>query len=112
MDNNNINISQIKEKMAVVLKDTPVVRATLFGSYAKNLATEKSDMDLLVDSQGQLRGFALFDVAQKLEKTFALPFDIFEAYELVPGGPIDMNIKQTGVLVYEKNLRTNSREDA
>jgi hypothetical protein len=51
-------------------------------------------------------------VAQKLERTFVLSFDIFEAYELVPGGPIDMNIKQTGVLVYEKNLQTNSREDA
>ena len=47
-------IDELKKILASVLKNFDVKRAILFGSYAKNNPTAKSDIDLVVDSEGKL----------------------------------------------------------
>ena len=44
--------SDIK-KMLPILKQYDVVRADVFGSYARGDATQKSDLDLLVEMKGR-----------------------------------------------------------
>ena len=56
----SINIAEIKKKITPILKKEGVTRAAFFGSVARGEATEKSDIDILVDLP---RGKSLFDLA-------------------------------------------------
>ena len=44
-------IDEIKEILAKILKDMPVYNVILFGSYAKKLAKEDSDLDFVIDTK-------------------------------------------------------------
>ena len=41
-------INEIKKILKDLLKDKPVYRVILFGSYAKHEATKESDVDLII----------------------------------------------------------------
>ena len=49
-------LEDIKEMLREVLMHTEVEKAILFGSYAKNKPTEQSDIDILIDSNGKIKG--------------------------------------------------------
>jgi len=76
-------IEEIAKILEEILKNKPVYQVILFGSYAKKEANKKSDIDLLIDTKSQLRGFALLklicEIKEKLQKekrnvTFNIPF--------------------------------------
>ena len=48
--------AQIKTAVAKISKKYGVEKAYLFGSYAKNTATDSSDVDILIE-KGKLRGY-------------------------------------------------------
>ena len=95
-------IDEIKEILKELLKDMPVYQVILFGSYAKQEATKKSDLDLIIDTQDTLKGFKLFSLITKIEETFKKHVDGFEKAEIIKNSMIDKEIKKTGVVVYEK----------
>lgn len=95
-------IDEIREKLNEILKDKPVYQVILFGSYAKNEATKKSDIDLIIDSKSQLKGFALLKLICELQEKLQKEIDGFEKYEIINGSLIEKEIKKTGVIVYEK----------
>ena len=43
------NIKKIRDIIIPILKEEGVLRSSLFGSYARNEATEKSDLDILIE---------------------------------------------------------------
>ena len=45
----------------------PIKKAILFGSYAKGTQTENSDIDLVIDSNGKIRGIDFFEVLDVLQ---------------------------------------------
>lgn len=58
MTSDTITIEEIKEKTIPILRNYPVDKAILFGSYyAKGEATNNSDIDLYIGINGKLRGF-------------------------------------------------------
>ena len=59
MYNGVYSVQQITEKITDVAVKYGVDRVTLFGSYARNLADESSDVDLRVD-KGKFRGLFQF----------------------------------------------------
>ena len=93
-------VPQLREILSPVFDSYGIRRAVLFGSYGKGTATEKSDIDLLVDSG--LRGlhFVGFmdDVRQAVEKDV----DLFDVTHIQAGSRIDREIRDTGVTFYEK----------
>lgn len=95
-------INEIKQILKKVLENMPVYRVVLFGSYAKNLATENSDLDLIIDTKEQLMGFKLYSLITKIEEEFNKNVDAFEKSEIIKDSKIDEEIKKTGVVVYEK----------
>lgn len=95
-------IEEIKIILAKILKDLPVYQVILFGSYAKNKATPKSDLDFIIDTRSTLHGFDFLELANIIEKAFKKDTDIFEKYEIIENSKIDNEIKETGVVVYEK----------
>lgn len=96
------SIEEIKKTLNEILKDKPVYQVILFGSYAKNNANKKSDIDLVIDTQSKLRGFALLELICEIQEKLKKSIDGFEKYEIIDGSKIDQEIKKTGVIVYEK----------
>lgn len=95
-------IEEITKILKEILKDKPVYQVILFGSYAKNEATKKSDIDLIIDTKSTLRGFALLKLICEIQENLKKEIDGFEKYEIIDDSPIDKEIKRTGVVIYEK----------
>ena len=95
-------INEIKQILKKILQNMPVYSVVLFGSYAKNLATANSDLDLVIDTREQLMGYKLYSLITKIEEEFNKNIDAFEKSEIIENSKIDEEIKKTGVVVYEK----------
>ena len=50
-----LTIDEIKNAVSKVGKKYGIKSAYLFGSYAKNTATERSDVDLIIDDGGNIK---------------------------------------------------------
>lgn len=95
-------IDEIKKMLEELLRDKPVYQVILFGSYAKQKATKESDVDLIIDTNSELKGFALLKLICQIEEKLKKNIDGFEKYEIIENSSIDKEIKETGVVVYEK----------
>jgi len=100
-EQNNVDIEFIKRNITINLKDTPVVRAILFGSYAKGVADSMSDIDLVVDSQGKLKGFKFFGLLEKLTRSLGKTVDLIEMCEIDKDSDIYRKILKEGIIIYE-----------
>ncbi len=95
-------IEEIKTMLKELLSDKPVYQVILFGSYAKQKATQKSDIDLIIDTNSELKGFALLRLICEIKEKFQKEIDVFEKYEIIENSLIDKEINETGIIVYEK----------
>lgn len=96
------SINDIKKIIYEILKNTDVDKAVLFGSYAKKNPTEKSDIDIVIDSNGKLKGLAFFALIDKIREKFDKDVDVIEQSEIDKNSKIEQEIKKTGVIIYEK----------
>ena len=94
------SVSDIQTALALVLRDYNISRAVLFGSIAKGTATEKSDLDLLVDSK--LRGLSFVRFMDAVCQAAGMPVDILDVTHIEKGSQIEREIISTGVTIYEK----------
>ena len=95
------HVNEIREKLRPVFSAAPVYRAILFGSYAKGIATENSDIDIVIDSRGELRGLRFYGVLDGMVEALDKPVDLIDINEVRPDAPIMDDISQ-GVLLYER----------
>ena len=95
-------IEELKDMLKDILKSFSVKRAILFGSYAKNKPTSKSDIDLVIDSERKLLNIYFYglleDIVQRLQKNV----DLFEISEIQKGSRIYNDIQNEGVIIYEE----------
>ena len=89
---------QIKDTLEPVFKEYGVRSAFLFGSYAKGMPTEKSDIDILVDSG--LRGLAFFGLLDAVTNALGKEVDLLDVSQIKPDSKIDEETKRTGVRLY------------
>lgn len=83
------------------LNNTDVQKAVLFGSYAKNTPTETSDIDILIDSNGKIKGLKFFAIIDMIREKFNKDIDVIEKSEIDRNSKIEKEIEETGVVVYE-----------
>lgn len=95
-------INDIKEMLKEILEDTEVEKAILFGSYAKNTPTKTSDIDILIDSKGKIKGLKFYAIIDRIQEKFNKSVDIIEKTEINKNSKIESEIQKTGVVVYEK----------
>ena len=95
-------IEEIAIMLEEILRDKPVYQVILFGSYAKKQATKNSDVDLVIDTNSKLKGFALLKLICEIKEKLQKEVDGFEKYEILDNSLIDKEIKETGVIIYEK----------
>lgn len=96
------SIDEIKKILAKILKEMPVYQVVLFGSYAKNEANCESDLDLILDTKSTVKGFNFLEIIYIIEKSFKKEIDAFEKSDIIKNSKIDKEIRETGVIVYEK----------
>ena len=95
-------IEELKTILQDIFKNSAVKRAILFGSYAKNKPTSKSDIDLVIDSEGQLLNINFYGLLEELVERLQKSVDLFEISEIQKNSKIYENIQNEGVTVYEK----------
>ena len=93
-------IESIKENLIPVFGRYNIKRAVLFGSYAKGTATERSDIDIYVDSG--LRGLKFFGLLEDVTEALQKPVDLIDKSQIEKGSKVMSEIKKTGVLIYGK----------
>ena len=96
------SIEDIKIMIYDVLNKTEVEKAILFGSYAKNNPTSISDIDILIDSNGKIKGLKFFAIIDMIREKFDKDVDVIEKSEIDKDSKIEKEIEETGVIIYEK----------
>lgn len=92
-------IDQLRDILRPVFSRYGVRRAILFGSYGKGSATNKSDIDLLVDSG--LHGLRFVGFLEDVQRAVGKEVDLFDVSHIEADSRIDREIRTTGVTVYE-----------
>jgi predicted nucleotidyltransferase len=76
------SIDEIKQKAVPIARQYGIEKLGIFGSYAKGKATEKSDIDFVVE-KGKVRGLQFYAFVDSLEAKLGLPVDVL-TYEQLP----------------------------
>ena len=97
-----LNIADIRATVEPIVKDTKVQKLVLFGSYAKGTASENSDIDLYMFSNGAITGLAFFELKSRIEDAFGMEIDLFPDLDIIPNSPVERQINESGVVIYER----------
>jgi len=79
-----MSIQKIKAKILPVLKKYNVTRASFFGSVTRDEATEESDIDLLVEFEGEKSLLDLAGLKIELEELLGRKVDVLTYDSLHP----------------------------
>jgi predicted nucleotidyltransferase len=97
-----VTIDDVVRIITPIIDSSPVKRIILFGSYAKGTNTSDSDIDLVIDSNGQLKGIDFFALSSKMAQALPIEADIFELREIMPSSQMHEAITQEGVVIYDR----------
>ena len=97
-----LTVEEIRSKLIPLFESEPIYKAILFGSYAAGNATEGSDVDIVIDSKGQLLNMDFFGVLHDMTELLGKKVDLIEITEVRSDSPILSEIKERGVLLHEK----------
>ena len=97
---NTLSRTEIEQVIRELLHKYHAEYALLFGSYARSAATSRSDVDLWVDSG--LRGLSFFGLLEDVCQSLHCPVDLIDRADVIPGSPVDREIRATGVVLYEQ----------
>ena len=95
-------VRDAQDALTPVFEQYWVSRAVLFGSIAQGTATQKSDIDLLVDSH--LRGMKFVGLMEAVRQIAGRPVDVFDVTHIERGSPLDREIHATGITIYENTI--------
>ena len=93
-------IRKIQDALARTCADPRIKRIVLFGSHAKGEAQPSSDIDLYLDSDGQIRGLEFFAFKSRLEEALQAEIDLIPDLDVVSGSEVENEIIRYGVVVY------------
>ncbi len=102
MNTSIYSVEELKIMINDVLKNYSIKKAILFGSYAKNMQNEKSDIDLIIDSDGQLLNINFYSVLEDLVQRLNKKVDLFEISEIKKDSPIYNKVLKEGIIIYER----------
>ena len=97
-----MTLQDISECILPALNKSFIEKVIVFGSYANGTATLKSDIDLVIDSNGRLDGMNFFVFADEIAGLLPIKSDIFELMEIIKPSPLYEKIMKEGVVIYER----------
>ncbi|MCL2056033.1 MAG: nucleotidyltransferase domain-containing protein [Oscillospiraceae bacterium] len=96
-----LSIEEIKSHIAPVVEKYPVDKVILFGSYARGTASEKSDVDLIVESRGRLRNRKILALGGELLDVLPVRVDVYDILEIANPSAVYENIQKEGMVIYD-----------
>lgn len=93
-----LTLEKIIEKINIVFENYSINFCYLFGSYAKNKATPKSDVDLLIDSK--ITGLDFYGLVDELRITLGKKIDLLKINQLENNPELLKEILKDGVKIY------------
>ena len=96
-----ISLDTLKKIISPIADELGLNRVIVFGSYARGEQGNSSDLDLIIDSGGRLKGKHLFGAIYKIDKAIPLKTDIFELSEVNNPSQTYTAIMTEGVTIYE-----------
>lgn len=93
-----LTISNIKEIVSNILKKYSVKSCFLFGSYAKERATEVSDVDLLIDSD--ITGLDYYGLIEELRERLHKKIDLLTINSISNNPEMLVEIIKDGIKIY------------
>lgn len=102
MEQSIFSINEIKTKLFPVFETAPVYRAILFGSYAKGSPTDKSDIDIVIDSKGELLNMDFYGVLEDITTRLGKRVDLFEITELKNNAAMQSVVEREGIVLYDR----------
>jgi uncharacterized protein len=78
------DIVLLREKILPILRSNKVMRAAVFGSFARGDYTKKSDIDLLIDVPAELNILDIIGLKQELERKVGRKVDLVEFCAIRP----------------------------
>jgi hypothetical protein len=103
MASNITSVEAIIEKTIPIFRIYPVDKAVLFGSYAKGEATNNSDIDLYIDTNGKLKGLDFIGLLEVLIDALGIDIDLIDKSHIEPDSLIMQEIEDGGMVIYEKS---------
>jgi len=97
-----LTVDEIRSKLIPLFEAEPIYKAILFGSYAAGNATEDSDVDIIIDSQGQLLNMNFFGVLHDISELLGKKVDLIEIAEVKSDSPLLSEINERGIILHEK----------
>ncbi|MDD3270184.1 MAG: nucleotidyltransferase domain-containing protein [Syntrophomonadaceae bacterium] len=102
MEQTIFSVNEIKTMLLPVFETAPVYRAILFGSYAKGIPTDKSDIDIVIDSQGELLNMDFYGVLEEISIRLGKRVDLFEITELKNNEAMLSVVEREGIVLYDR----------
>ena len=93
-----LTINEISERVGQVLEKYEVNFCYLFGSYAKQKATPKSDVDLLIDTN--VTGLNFYGLVEDLRVTLCKKIDLLKINQLENNLELLKEILKDGIKIY------------
>ena len=94
------SIDEIRDILAPIFGRHNTKKAILFGSYAKGVENENSDIDIFVDSG--LKGLSFFGLLEDVSQSLDKKIDLIDKSDVVKGSDMEKEILKTGVVIYER----------
>ena len=95
-----LSLDKIKEIIKIVLDKYDVNFCYLFGSYAKGTATEKSDIDLLIDTK--VTGLEYFGLIEDLRESLKKVVELLNIDQLYNNKVLMTEILKYGIKIYDR----------
>lgn len=93
-----LSIDMIKENLEPIFKANNVDFCILFGSYAKNKATEKSDVDLII--KAKITGLAFYGFVEEIGQALHKKVDLLRVEDLKDNVELISEILKDGIKIY------------
>ena len=94
-----ISFEKYKKEITKILRTYHIQQAALFGSFARGEQTKKSDIDLLIRTNGKMTMFQLFQMEEDIEKAISRKVDIVEYEAIKPS--LKNRILNDAISIYE-----------
>jgi predicted nucleotidyltransferase len=95
-----LSFMKIKRAVTSIAPKFDIDKIYLFGSYAKGVAMNTSDLDLYMESS--LYGLAYFEFVETLREVLGKKIDLLSNRTVEENSKVYQEIKSSGVLIYER----------
>jgi predicted nucleotidyltransferase len=95
-------VEEISRILSPVFERSGVVRAVLFGSYAKNLASQDSDIDIVVEVEDWVDDLDFCGISVDVSDSIGKEIDFLALSDFAVNSATHGEIKEGGRVIYEK----------